>query len=57
MKVAAPSRIMPRRPTLSLTDPDSSWPSAMPTMNEVIVSCTTVDDVPSDRCTWGSEAR
>ena len=53
VKVVAPPRIMPRRPRPSLTGPASSWPTAMPAMKKVIVSCTTVELVPSARAHLG----
>ena len=45
-----------RRPTPSLTGPESSWPTAMPAMNSVIVSWAVVEEVASDRCTSGMDA-
>ena len=48
------ARIRPRRPRLSLTGPDSSWPIAIPAMKKVSVSCATVDVVPSVARTSGS---
>ena len=46
----------PRRPRASLTGPDSNWPSAIPAMHEVIVSCATEAEVCNDDCISGSDA-